>query len=122
VERLRHLGLVVAGGMIGSLFRFWAAADPGEVPWQIFGINLVGAAIAGWLVGRIPSHSHRARWLVPIAVIGVTGAFTTFSALTFDVFLLVDAGRLGDAAIYSGASLLGGPLAASAGLRAGARS
>ncbi len=120
-ERLRQTGLVVAGGMIGSMLRFLAAQDPGDVPWEVLGINLVGAVAAGWLVGRISHHSHRARWLVPFAVVGVTGALTTFSGLVVDVLSLVDAERWGETAIYAGASLLCGPVAAASGLHLGGR-
>jgi len=122
VDRLLRLGLVVAGGMVGSLIRYIATRNPGEVPWSVVAVNVAGAAAAGWLVGRIRRHSHQARWLVPLAVIGVAGALTTFSGMVVDSLLLADGGRWGDAVAYASVSVVGGPVAAIAGLRLGDRS
>ena len=120
--RLRQLGLVVAGGVVGAALRHLAAQNPSDIPWEVLAINLIGAAVAGWLVGRIRLHSHPARWLIPFAVVGAAGALTTFSGLVVDTLLLADAGRWAAAGIYSAASVVSGPIVAGVGLWLGGRS
>lgn len=117
-----RLSLVVLGGLVGSWVRYLVAGDPGAVPWPVLWINLAGAALAGVLVARVRRHAHESRVLLPLAVVGVAGALTTFSGLVVDTVLLVDGGRVAAAAGYAGASLVLGPLVAAAGLTIGSRS
>jgi CrcB protein len=118
----RRLLLVLAGGMVGSAIRQAVLSDAVGLRPALLVINLAGALLAGWLVGAIPGHSHRARWQLPLAVVGVAGALTTFSALVVDALTLLDAGRVADAGTLITVSLLVGPAAALVGLRIGARS
>ena len=117
----RRLGLVVAGGLIGSLIRYLVAGDPGDVPWELLGVNLAGSVIAGWLIGRVRMHAHPAHWLLPFAVIGIAGALTTFSGVIVDVVLLAESSRWSEAAVFSAVALATGPAAAGVGLRLGHR-
>jgi CrcB protein len=115
------LALVAVGGAVGSALRYFATGDSPGIPWAILAVNLAGAVVAGFIVGRIPVHSHRARVLLPLAVVGVAGALTTFSGLVLDTVLLIDAGHVSDAVRYAGASVVAGPVAAAGGLWAGGR-
>jgi CrcB protein len=113
---------VVAGGLIGSLIRYLVAGDPGDVPWELLGVNLAGAVLAGWLIGRIRLHAGPAHWLLPFAVVGIAGALTTFSGVVVDLVLLAESSRWSEAAMFASAALITGPIAAGAGLRIGHRS
>lgn len=116
-----RVGLVLLGGLLGSSVRHLAAGEASGVPWEVLAVNLIGAAIAGWLIASIGNHAHRARILVPVAVIGVAGALTTFGGMAVDVVLLADTGDWVGAAGYAAASILLGPVAAGCGILAGSR-
>lgn len=113
--------LVASGGLLGSAVRHLATRSSSGVPWEVLAVNLVGAVIAGFLVARVGAHAHRARVLLPFAVVGVAGALTTFSGLVVDTVVMVDAGAWSDAVRYAAVSVVLGPVAAVAGMWAGGR-
>lgn len=113
--------LIAAGGLLGSALRHLATRSSSGVPWQVLGVNLVGAVLAGFFVARVGTHAHRARVLLPFAVVGVAGALTTFSGLVVDTVVMMEAGAWFDAARYAGASVVMGPVAAFLGMWAGDR-
>jgi CrcB protein len=116
-----RLALVALGGLLGSFARHVATSGSGDVPWAVLWVNLAGALMAGVLVARVRRHATGSTVLLPLAVVGVAGALTTFSGLAVDTVLLIDAGQVGDALRYSLASLGLGPLVAGSGLWIGAR-
>lgn len=74
-------------------------------PWGTFGVNVVGGLLmgllAGWLAAR--GGSEQVRLLLGV---GVLGGFTTFSAFSLDVMLLIERGQAGMAMGYALASVL----------------
>jgi CrcB protein len=68
---------LLAGGLVLS------ATPPG--PLRLLAINVLGAALLGWIVARRPVPE---RWM-PALSIGLLGGFTTFSTM------VVQAGTLG---------------------------
>lgn len=81
-------------------------------------VNLVGSFLLGFYLAR-RERSVTARYSLQFWAIGVLGSFTTFSAFAVDLVVILDAGRMGTAAVYLVTSVLGGLLAATAGLRVG---
>lgn len=83
--------LVAAGGVLGSLARAGVGAalphEPGTWSWSTLLVNAVGAASLVLLVGTAPSRQVRL-----LVGTGLLGGFTTFSGLTLDAALLVEAG------------------------------
>jgi CrcB protein len=115
-----RLALVAAGGAAGAFLRWQAGlrwpVRPGAFPLTTFVVNVTGAALLGYLVGRVPATSPR-REAVRLALgTGVLGGFTTFSTFA------VETARLpgGTAAAYAVASVVAGVVAAVVGLAAGA--
>jgi fluoride exporter len=104
----RELVAVFAGGALGTLLRAGLAdalpPEPGRLPWATLLVNVAGAALLGWWVGR-PAGGRVARSFVAG---GVLGALTTFSALQLELLELLDAGRTGLAAAYAGLSVAAG--------------
>lgn len=108
--RTASIGVVALGGALGTLSRYGATrlhpAAPGTFPWTTLLVNLAGAALIGALAGR--------GWVGPtnpaaLAVsAGFLGAFTTFSALSVETVLLVDAGRPVPAIAYVLGTVVGG--------------
>ena len=104
--------LVMIGGAIGAALRYEVGRialhrlDPG-FPWGTLIVNLSGGllmgVLAGTMFGRTPHD--QALWLFLGA--GLLGGFTTFSAFSFDMFAMIEQGRIGIAAAYAAGSVLG---------------
>lgn len=114
-----RVGLVAVGALAGSGIRYLSTSHATGVPWAVLWVNLAGAVLAGYLVARVRRHAHHARVLLPLAVVGVAGALTTFSGVVVDGVLLADAGDWAAAVRYASASVVLGPIAAAAGIAAG---
>lgn len=73
----KTIGLVFAGGALGTLLRFGTSFGLDEVI-SVAIVNIVGSAVIGWLNSdpRFASEGKRAFWAV-----GFSGGFTTMSAL-----------------------------------------
>lgn len=109
----QQLGLVAAGGALGSAGRFllsgWMTRMAGTgFPWGTLAVNLIGSLLAGfvlvWLEGRGPAGLMWRAFLM----VGVLGGLTTFSALMVELYLLQRGGGPHWGGIYLGASLVGG--------------
>lgn len=80
-----HLGLVVAGGMLGTAARAaLSIAAPG--PLLVPLVNVVGAFALGLLIGALSrgEATARTRSVRSFAGTGVLGGFTTYSALAVE--------------------------------------
>ncbi|MBT5110524.1 MAG: fluoride efflux transporter CrcB [Rhodospirillaceae bacterium] len=112
---------IAAGGAVGAVARHFAAAQIGHwlghgFPWGIMIVNIVGSLCMGVLVETLaltwsPSQEVRA-----FLVVGVLGAFTTFSTFSLDVALLYERGQIMAAALYVAGSVTISVLALFAGL------
>ena len=110
------LAAVFAGGVIGAIARAglsdaWAT-DPGSWPWATFLVNVLGAAILGWVMARDHDHGPLSIYRHPLLGTGICGALTTFSTLQVELLQMLDSGRDGLALGYISASLVVGLLAA----------
>ncbi len=108
---LRRLAAIYAGGVLGALARVGLAQatphGPGGWPWGTFVVNMLGALALGYFFARLGDHpednlSH------PFLTTGICGTLTTFSTLQLELFEMVDAGHLGLALAYLGATLVAG--------------
>jgi fluoride exporter len=107
-----NLLLVALGGAIGSVARYTlndrvrALLGTGW-PSGIFTINVLGGFAMGCVVGFLAHRggADQERWRVLLAV-GVLGGFTTFSAFSLDVALMIERRAYGQAAVYSLASVV----------------
>ena len=85
--------IVVAGGIVGTTAR-WAtveAADRlGLSNWSyLLFVNLVGAFVLGWYIGRARTAAVHPNAIAFVAV-GVLGSFTTFSGFAVESVLSTD--------------------------------
>lgn len=113
---------VAAGGALGSLARYGLshALHP-RAGWPLATLaeNLVGAFLLGLLLQWLLRRGHetpRRRWLRLTLGTGVLGGFTTYSAFALELHGLLAGGRVGVAAGYAVASVVGGTLACVAGV------
>lgn len=119
---MKTLLFVALGGALGASCRYGvgvAAAHlgSGQFPWGTFAVNVVGSFILGILAAMMtfswsPSPEMRA-----FLVVGVLGGFTTFSAYSLEVVLLIERDRLALAGVF----MLGTVAVSVAGLFAGMR-
>jgi CrcB protein len=110
----RELGAIFVGGALGALLRAGLAeafpVDAAGWPWATFAVNVVGAALLGYWFTALPHTSYRR----PLLTTGFCGALTTFSTIQVELLEMLDAGRLGLAALYISVSVGVGLLAVQA--------
>jgi CrcB protein len=102
-----NLLLVALGGAVGSVGRYvlndrLRALLGTAWPTGIFAINVLGGFLMGCLVGvlALRGGGDQEKWRVLVGV-GVLGGFTTFSAFSLDVALMIERRAYGQAAAYS---------------------
>jgi fluoride exporter len=105
---LRRLAAIYAGGVLGALARVGLAEaaphGPGGWPWATFAVNMAGALLLGYFVARLRDHPEDSL-AHPFLATGICGTLTTFATVQLELFEMVDAGHLGLAAAYVGATL-----------------
>ena len=120
----RRLAAIYMGGVLGALARVGLAqAFPhgaGSWPWATFAANMAGALLLGWLVAALRGHRAEAPSFAFLTT-GLCGTLTTFATLQLELLQQLEAGLLGLALAYMAATLAGGYLCVSAGLRLGSR-
>ncbi len=108
---LRRLAAIYVGGMLGALARVGLSVatphGPDGWPWATFAVNMAGAMLLGYFVARLRDHPEDSL-THPFLTTGICGTLTTFSALQLELFEMIDAGHLGLAAGYVGATLAAG--------------
>lgn len=118
---IRMVVAVALGGAVGSVLRFlastWVTAQwPRHFYLGTLAVNLVGCLLIGLLAGFFLLRSDLPAELRVGLIAGVLGGFTTFSSFSLELLKLLEAGRLPEAAGYLLCSVIGGLLAAWAGL------
>jgi CrcB protein len=118
-----RFALIAIGGAIGSLSRY--ALDglvyrfaPASFPYGTFVVNLLGCAVFGLIIGQSEQRfavgsPARSFWLI-----GLLGAFTTFSTYTFETFGLLRDGQWTRAMVNAVGQVAGGLVALWAGYTA----
>jgi fluoride exporter len=108
---------VALGGAIGSVLRYqlgrgmthWFGAQAVTAfPWATLAVNLLGSFAMGLLAGFLARHGQGGeQWRLLIGV-GLLGGFTTFSAFSLELMVLVERGQPGQAFLYAAVSVLAG--------------
>ena len=108
--------LVAVGGGVGSWLRFaigrLLATQSLAFPWATLTVNVAGSFAIGLLAGWLARHGGQGAvggesWRLLLGV-GLLGGFTTFSAFSLEIVLLVQRGAAGLAAGYVALSLAAG--------------
>ena len=111
---LAATGLVALGGGAGAVLRYQsgraltALLGPAAVsafPWATLFVNISGSLAMGLLAGWLVRHGQGTRapsetWRLLVGV-GLLGGFTTFSAFSLEMMLLIERGQPGTAFAYA---------------------
>jgi CrcB protein len=108
---------VALGGAFGSALRYQAGRaithwlGPQAVtafPWATLTVNIAGSLAMGVLAGWLARHGTGGEaWRLLLGV-GLLGGFTTFSAFSLEMMMLVQRGQPGLATAYAGVSVIAG--------------
>ena len=103
-----HVGI---GGAAGAILRYQAGrmmtgwigpVAMGIFPWATLAVNAVGSVLmgilAGWLVRQGSAEGEQLRLLLGV---GLLGGFTTFSAFSLELVMVIERGQDGFAALYA---------------------
>ncbi len=92
---MKQIYAIAAGGAIGALLRYWISmiifANVGRsFPWGTLVVNIIGSFLIGFLsiffIDKLAITSEwKSFWLI-----GLLGAFTTFSAFSLETVNLIE--------------------------------
>jgi len=107
---------VALGGAIGSLLRYqtgrgmtrWLGAEVVTTfPWATLTVNVVGSLAMGLLAGWLARYGQGGeQWRLFLGV-GVLGGFTTFSAFSLEMMVLIER-QPAQGFVYAAVSVLAG--------------
>jgi CrcB protein len=101
-NNMEQLAAIAAGGALGAVLRYWTSTAVHSrlgtaFPYGTLTVNILGSLLMGflyiWLTDRLASGPAVRAFLV----IGLLGAFTTFSTFSMETLNLVESGHPGKA-------------------------
>lgn len=110
---LKLLLAVGAGGALGAMARYLVSTMVGVwagdgFPWGTFTVNVVGSLLLGALVEFMISDGATNEATRAFLVVGVLGAFTTFSTFSLDIHGLLARDQWLSATLYVAGSVITG--------------
>lgn len=103
---MHNFVLVGVGGAVGAIARYAlnmhvTRAFPSSWPLGTLAANVIGGALMGVLVGMLAHRgdADQERWRLLLGV-GVLGGFTTFSAYSLELVLMIERRAWGQALAY----------------------
>lgn len=113
--------LVAMGGAVGAAARYGVSSAVSRLagsawPWGTFAINIAGSLLIGVLAGWLAFRGGGGTQLRLLLGVGFLGGFTTFSAYTMEIALMVERREWAAAAAYSISSVVLGLVAVFVGL------
>lgn len=96
---------IAAGGAFGAVCRYaLSSAITGafgkEFPYATMSVNILGSLLMGVVIGVIMTMLPKGKEFHALMVIGALGGFTTFSAFSYDAYMLLERSDWVGAGIY----------------------
>jgi CrcB protein len=100
---------VALGGAIGSVLRYqtgrfithWLGPQAVTTfPWATLTVNALGSLLMGVLAGWLARHGQGGDQFRLLLGVGLMGGFTTFSAFSLELVLMMERGQYMFAALY----------------------
>ena len=100
---MRTIVAIGVAGALGALARYGldgvvSRRFPSSFPWGTFVVNMSGAFVLGFLMTLMTGQLTTASWVRSALTIGLLGAYTTFSTLSYETYRLLEDGAVGLAA------------------------
>lgn len=114
-----NLLAIAGGGAVGALLRYGVAlslAGRSGFPWATLAVNVSGSLLFGFLAVWLSERLPLAVELRAFLLVGMLGAFTTFSAFSWETLALLQEGAFVRAGTNVFASVILCVLAAAAGV------
>lgn len=101
---------VAIGGAFGAALRYqagramtgWLGAPAMSVfPWATLAVNALGSLLIGLLLGWLARSGEGGDQLRLLLGVGLLGGFTTFSAFSLELVVLIERGQFTIAALYA---------------------
>jgi fluoride exporter len=114
---------VMVGGALGAALRYGVARalpiSSGGWPWATFMVNVLGGFAMGILAASLLKAGEGGEPMRLLLGVGLLGGFTTFSAFSLEMAMMVERGQMMLAVSYAFASVLLALIALFAGLALG---
>ena len=100
--------LVGLGGALGAMARFGVGRIVGvtALPWATLSVNVLGGFAMGLLAGWLAVRGNGGEGWRLLLGVGVLGGFTTFSAFSLEMMLMLERGAMLTAIGYALASVV----------------
>ena len=121
-DLLRDCAFVGVGGFFGAAGRFlltgWVGSHAGNFPYGTLTVNVIGSLAIGFLAAALADRVLAGAAVRLLVMAGFLGAFTTFSAFSYESIQLWHSGRWPALLANIGVSVGGCLLATAAGMAA----
>jgi len=102
---------IASGGAIGALLRYWTSIAVYNrlgtgFPYGTLAVNVIGSLLMGFLFIWFTDRVTMGPAIRGFLLIGVLGAFTTFSTFSLETLNLIESGQLGKAVLNVVVSVL----------------
>lgn len=102
---------IAAGGALGALFRFWLSSGiykwlGQSFPYGTMVVNVIGSFVMGLLFVALTERWATDTVLRAALLVGLLGAFTTFSTFSIETLNLIEQGALIKATINIAGSVI----------------
>lgn len=119
---MKMILFIAVGGAVGAVSRYVVVSQAGHwlglsFPYGTLIVNILGSFILGSLTEIMALSWSVSQEVRAFLVVGLLGAFTTFSTFSLDVVYLFERGQSGSAAMYIAASVVLAIMAFMLGLR-----
>lgn len=114
MDAVIRLGIIGAGGFVGAVLRYlvsgWVQYRSGSIifPFGTMSVNMIGCLVIGFLTFLVESRSLFSPELRSFVLIGLLGAFTTFSTFGNETLGLIRDNRIDLATMNAGIQVVVG--------------